>query len=230
MSDNNPKIMIVDDEQPIRKLLRVGLVAENFTIIEARNGKDADEIIREEKPDLVILDLGLPDTSGQILLKAWRDENINVPVIVLSSRTDEQGIVQALEAGADDYITKPFGMRELAARLRVALRHRLAQQGESPIFRTGDLSVDLVRRVVKVGAEQIKLTPKEYDIIRVLAQYSGRVLTHNQLLREVWGDVNDVQYLRVYVRQIRKKLGDNAEEPRFILTETGVGYRMAEKS
>jgi two-component system KDP operon response regulator KdpE len=228
MSAPPVRILIVDDEPPIRKLLRVGLTTQGYTAIEATNGKTALEQMADSAPDLVILDLGLPDIQGHDLLRRWRDEHNLVPVIILSSRTDEAGIVEALELGADDYITKPFGVNELLARIRVALRHRLQQQGEKPVFQTGELSVDLVRRVVKVGQEEIKLSPKEYDILRVMVQHAGKVLTHNFLLKQVWGDAYDVQYLRVYVRQLRQKIEPNPEQPRYIRTETGVGYRLSE--
>lgn len=230
MTQGAVKILIVDDEQPIRKLLRVGLSAEGFQVIEARNAREADDLVSAEKPDLAILDLGLPDRSGHEILHGWRERLIELPVVVLSSRTDEAGIVQALELGADDYMTKPFGMKELAARIRVALRHRLAQQGERPVFLTGGgtLSVDLVRRIVQVDGDEVKLSPKEYDILRILVQHAGKVITHQHLLREVWGEVTDIQYLRVYVRQLRQKLNDSPDAPRFIMTETGVGYRMRE--
>ncbi|GLS33729.1 two-component system, OmpR family, KDP operon response regulator KdpE [Mesorhizobium albiziae] len=228
MSAPPVRILIVDDEPPIRKLLRVGLTTQDYTAIEATNGKTALERMEDSAPDLVILDLGLPDIQGHELLRRWRDANNLVPVIILSSRTDEAGIVDALELGADDYVTKPFGVNELLARIRVALRHRLQQQGEKPVFQTGDLSIDLVRRIVKVGDEEIKLSPKEYDILRVMAQHAGKVLTHNFLLKQVWGNAYDVQYLRVYVRQLRQKIEPNPEQPRYIRTETGVGYRLSE--
>lgn len=228
MSAPPVRILIVDDEPPIRKLLRVGLTTQGYTAIEATNGKTAIERMADSAPDLVILDLGLPDIQGHDLLRRWRDENNLVPVIILSSRTDEAGIVDALELGADDYVTKPFGVNELLARIRVAIRHRLQQQGEKPVFHTGELSVDLVRRIVKVGDEEKKLSPKEYDILRVMVQHAGKVLTHNYLLKQVWGDAYDVQYLRVYVRQLRQKIEPNPEQPRYIKTETGVGYRLSE--
>ena len=228
MSAPPVRILIVDDEPPIRKLLRVGLTTQGYTPIEATNGKTALERMADSAPDLVILDLGLPDIQGHELLRRWRDENNLVPVIILSSRTDEAGIVDPLELGADDYVTKPFGVNELLARIRVAIRHRLQQQGEKPVFHTGDLSVDLVRRIVKVGDEEKKLSPKEYDILRVMVQHAGKVLTHNYLLKQVWGDAYDVQYLRVYVRQLRQKIEPNPEQPRYIKTETGVGYRLSE--
>ncbi|MGO4175350.1 response regulator transcription factor [Bosea sp. TAF32] len=222
------RVLVVDDEPPIRKLLRVGLGTEGYTISEAGNAKDAIARIDAEEPDLVLLDLGLPDMTGQELLRLWRSEGRTLPIVILSSRTDEAGIVQALEAGADDYLTKPFGMRELAARLRVALRHKLHQQGEKPIFRTGELSVDLVRRIVQVGGAEVKLSPKEYDILRALVQHAGKVLTHRHLLKEVWGGNEDVQYLRVYIRQLRQKIEPIPEQPRYITTEPGVGYRLRE--
>ena len=184
------------------------------------------QLLEEDKPDLVILDLGLPDIPGHDLLARWRGEGVTLPIVILSSRTDETGIVKALELGADDYITKPFGMNELVARIRVALRHRLQTQGEKPVFQTGDLSVDLVRRIVKVEGKEVKLSPKEYEILRVLVQHAGKVLTHRFLLEQVWDGLTDVQYLRVYVRQLRQKIETAPDQPRYILTETGVGYRL----
>ncbi|CAH1667897.1 DNA-binding transcriptional activator KdpE [Hyphomicrobiales bacterium] len=222
------RVLVVDDEPPIRKLLRVGLGTEGYAISEAVNARDAIAQIEAEEPDLVLLDLGLPDMTGQELLRLWRSEGRTLPIVILSSRTDEAGIVQALEAGADDYVTKPFGMRELAARLRVALRHKLHQQGEKPVFRTGELSVDLVRRIVQVGGAEVKLSPKEYDILRALVQHAGKVLTHRHLLKEVWGGNEDVQYLRVYIRQLRQKIEPVPEQPFYITTEPGVGYRLRE--
>jgi two-component system KDP operon response regulator KdpE len=155
-----------------------------------------------------------------------RGRNEAVPVVVLSSRGDEAGKVQALDLGADDYVTKPFGMDELLARMRAALRHQLQTHGERPIFRVGDLSVDLVRRIVKVRDKTVKLSPKEYDLLRVLVQHAGKVLTHKFLLTELWDDLSDAQYLRVYVRQLRQKLEDDPEKPKYIHTETGIGYRL----
>jgi len=228
MTSTGVKILVVDDEPPIRKLLRMGLGAQGYAITEAGNGKFALEALAAERPDLILLDLGLPDISGHDLLMRWRDEGLDLPVVVLSSRTDEAGIVKALELGADDYVTKPFGMNELAARIRVALRHRLQQQGERPVFTTGGLSVDLVKRIVKVDGKEVKLSPKEYDILRLLVQHAGKVLTHHYLLEQVWDGTTDVQYLRVYVRQLRQKIEQTPDQPRYITTETGVGYRLAE--
>jgi two-component system, OmpR family, KDP operon response regulator KdpE len=219
------RVLVVDDEPPIRKLLRMGLTAQGYQIIEAPNGKVALDLL-SQAPDLIILDLGLPDTQGHELLRTMRARNESVPIVVLSSRGDEAGKVQALDLGADDYVTKPFGMDELLARMRAALRHQLQTHGERPVFRVGDLSVDLVRRIVKVGDKEVKLSPKEYDLLRVLVQHAGKVLTHKFLLGELWDDLTDAQYLRVYVRQLRQKIEADPEQPQFILTETGIGYRL----
>ena len=219
-------VLVIDDEPPIRKLLRMGLATQGYAILEAPNGRTALEILGREGADLVILDLGLPDMRGHDLLKAIRATHPDLPVVVLSSRDDETGKVEALDLGADDYVTKPFGMNELLARMRTALRHQLAVGGERPVFRAGELSVDLVRRIVRVGEREVKLSPKEYDVLRLLVHHAGKVLTHAHLLREVWGTAADPQYLRVYVRQLRQKLEPEPERPRYILTETGVGYRM----
>lgn len=228
MSASSIRILVVDDEPAIRRLLRVGLGTQGYTVVEAPDGRSALESARAEPPDLVLLDLGLPDISGHDLLKRWREEGAAFPIVILSSRTDEAGIVGALDDGADDYVTKPFGMNELVARIRAALRHRLQAAGEKPLFRTGDLSVDLVRRIVRVKGEEVKLSPKEYDILRLLVQHAGKVLTHTYLMREVWGAAYDVQYLRVYVRQIRQKIEETPEQPVYLRTETGVGYRLRE--
>ncbi|MDX8514300.1 response regulator transcription factor [Mesorhizobium captivum] len=228
MTNPNVSILVVDDEPPIRKLLRVGLGSQGYTVSEAPNAKAAIELIETQPPDLILLDLGLPGMSGLDLLGKWRNDGLDIPVVILSSRTDEAGIVQALELGADDYVTKPFGMNELVARIRVALRHKFQQQGEKPVFQTGDLSVDLVKRIVKVEGKEVKLSPKEYDILRMLVQYAGKVLTHQFLMKQIWNDSTDVQYLRVYVRQLRQKIEKTPDQPRYIITETGVGYRLRE--
>jgi two-component system, OmpR family, KDP operon response regulator KdpE len=219
------KVLVIDDEPPIRKLLRMGLGTQGYEILDAPNGK-AGLALLDRNPDLIILDLGLPDIDGLELLRLIRSRNERVPIVVLSSRGDETGKVEALDLGADDYVTKPFGMEELLARMRAALRHQLQVQGERPIFRTGDLSVDLVRRIVKVRDQEVKLSPKEYELLRLLVQHAGKVLTHRFLLGQLWDDVTDAQYLRVYVRQLRQKIEADPERPHFILTETGVGYRL----
>jgi two-component system KDP operon response regulator KdpE len=220
------RVLVIDDEPPIRKLLRVGLSAHGYQITEASSGKMALELLGEQRPHLIVLDLGLPDMQGHELLRMIRARNDSVPIVVLSSRDDEAGKVQALDSGADDYVTKPFGMDELLARMRAALRHQLQTHGERPVFRVGDLSVDLVRRIVKVGDKEIKLSPKEYELLRILVQHAGKVLTHKFLLNQLWSDLTDAQYLRVYVRQLRQKIETDPERPHFILTETGIGYRL----
>jgi two-component system KDP operon response regulator KdpE len=219
------KVLVVDDEPPIRKLLRMGLSTQGYEMLDAPNGKTALALL-DQKPDLVILDLGLPDIQGHELLRMIRARDERIPIVVLSSRGDEAGKVQALDLGADDYVTKPFGMEELLARMRAALRHQLQVSGERPIFRTGELSVDLVRRIVKLDDKDVKLSPKEYDLLRVLVQHAGKVLTHKFLLGELWDDLTDAQYLRVYVRQLRQKVEKDPEQPQYVLTETGIGYRL----
>jgi two-component system KDP operon response regulator KdpE len=225
MSTSALRVLIVDDEPPIRKLLRMGLTTQGYQILEAPNGKTALELVAE-KPDLIILDLGLPDVQGLDLLRTIRARDEQVAIVVLSSRGDEAAKVQALDLGADDYVTKPFGTEELLARLRAALRHQLQVHGERPVFHVGDLSVDLVRRIVKVGDREVKLSPKEYDLLRVLVQHAGKVLTHKFLLGELWDDLTDAQYLRVYVRQLRQKIEADPERPHYVMTETGIGYRL----
>ena len=225
MNAGRLKILVVDDEPPIRKLLRLGLTAQGYDVLEAPNGKTSLELLAKN-PDLVILDLGLPDIQGHDLLRMIRARSESIPIVVLSSRGDEAGKVQALDFGADDYVTKPFGMDELLARLRAALRHQLQAHGERPVFHAGDLSVDMVRRIVKVGDKDVRLSPKEYELLRVLVQHAGKVLTHKFLLDELWDNLTDAQYLRVYVRQLRQKIEDDVEQPKYILTETGIGYRL----
>jgi two-component system, OmpR family, KDP operon response regulator KdpE len=227
MSSPPLKVLVVDDEPPIRKLLRMGLGTQGYHIIDAPNAKAALDLMADE-PDLVILDLGLPDMQGLELLRQIRQRREDVPIVVLSSRGDEVAKVEALDLGADDYVTKPFGMDELLARIRAALRHQLQVQGERPVFKLGDLSVDLVRRVVKLGGEDVKLSPKEYELLRLLVHHAGKVLTHKFLLNELWATPIDAQYLRVYVRQLRSKIEPDPARPYYILTETGIGYRLRE--
>ncbi|ABS62639.1 two component transcriptional regulator, winged helix family [Parvibaculum lavamentivorans DS-1] len=225
MSPASHRVLVIDDEPPIRKLLRMGLSAHGYEIQEAPNGRTALDMLAQN-PDLIILDLGLPDIQGLDLLRTIRSRNESVPIVVLSSRGDETGKVEALDLGADDYVTKPFGMDELLARMRAALRHRLQMQGERPVFHVDALAVDLVRRIVKVNDNEVKLSPKEYDLLRVLVQHAGKVLTHRFLLGELWDELTDAQYLRVYVRQLRQKIEPDPERPEYILTETGIGYRL----
>ena len=226
MSTSPIRILVIDDEPPIRKLLRMGLSSQGYHVLEAADGRAALDTVGRDRIDLVILDLGLPDMKGHELLRVIRERDDTVPIVVLSSRGDETGKVEAFDLGADDYVTKPFGMNELLARLRAALRHGLAVGGERPVFRVDDLSVDLVRRVVKMADGDVKLSPKEYEVLRLMVLHAGKVLTHAHILREVWGASTDSQYLRVYVRQLRQKLEPEPERPRYILTETGVGYRL----
>jgi two-component system, OmpR family, KDP operon response regulator KdpE len=225
MSTAPLRVLIVDDEPPIRKLLRMGLGTQGYHTLEAPNAKAALEMLGE-RPDVIILDLGLPDMQGLDLLRTLRARDEQVPIVVLSSRGDEAAKVAALDLGADDYVTKPFGTEELLARLRAALRHQLQAHGERPVFRVGDLTVDLVRRIVKVHDKEVKLSPKEYELLRLLVQHAGKVLTHKFLLGQLWDDLTDAQYLRVYVRQLRQKIEDDPERPHHILTETGIGYRL----
>jgi two-component system KDP operon response regulator KdpE len=226
MANDGPTILIVEDEPPIRRLLRTTLGAHDYRTLEAGTGAEALSALRHHRPDLVLLDLGLPDVDGLKLIGDIRAVG-PVPIVVLSSRGDEAAKVSALDSGADDYVTKPFGADELLARLRAALRHRLQQQGAERSFASNDLSVDLVRRLVRRGAEEIKLSPKEYDILEQLVIHAGKVLTHRHLLREVWRDESvDPQYLRVYVRQLRQKIEADPSTPRHVLTEPGIGYRL----
>jgi two-component system, OmpR family, KDP operon response regulator KdpE len=220
------RILVVDDEPAILRFLRVGLGGHGYVVSEAENGQSALDAVRQRRADLVVLDLGLPDIDGLEVIRRIRESGSAVPIIVLSSRDDEAAKVAALDLGADDYVTKPFGIEELLARTRAAQRHRLQQQGEKPIFRTGDVTVDLVRRIVTVRGKEVKFSPREYDLLRLLVMHAGKVLTHNMILREVWGPNTDVQYLRIYVRALRQKIENDMEKPEYILTETGVGYRL----
>ena len=226
MTADGAAILIVEDEPPIRRLLRTTLTAHEYRIVEAGTGAEALQAIRHHRPDLVLLDLGLPDRDGLDLIADIR-KLAPVPIVVLSGRGEEAAKVAALDSGADDYVTKPFGAEELMARLRAALRHRLQQQGADRAFASGTLKVDLVRRLVERDGEAVKLSPKEYDILEQLAIHAGKVLTHRHLLREVWRDERvDPQYLRVYIRQLRQKIETDPASPQHVLTEPGVGYRL----
>lgn len=220
------RTLIVDDEAAIRRFLKTALGTQDYAVSEAENGKAALELASRNSFDLIVLDLGMPGMDGFEVLSHLRETGSAVPVIVLSVRSDEGGKVKALDMGADDYVTKPFGIEELLARIRTALRHRLAQEGEKPVFKTSDLAVDLVRRIVTVRGEEVKLTPREYDLLRLLVAHAGKVLTHRFILSEVWGTETDVQYLRIYIRTLRQKLEADPEQPKLILTEQGVGYRL----
>jgi two-component system KDP operon response regulator KdpE len=220
------RILVVDDEPAILRFLRAGLSSQGYVVLEAETGQKALDAARSKRVDIVVLDLGLPDIDGLQVIGRIRDAGSTVPIIVLSSRNDEAAKVQALDFGADDYVTKPFGIEELLARIRAAQRHRLQQQGEKPIFRTGDLTVDLVRRIVTVRGKDVKFAPREYSLLRLLVAHAGKVLTHNMILREVWNPQTDVQYLRIYIRALRQKIESDTEKPEYIMTETGVGYRL----
>jgi two-component system KDP operon response regulator KdpE len=220
-------ILVVDDEAPIRRLLRTTLKVQDYAVLEAEGVNQALDIVAKEKIDVMILDLGLPDGDGIEVIRTIRLES-QLPIVVLSARNDERGKVAALDAGADDYVTKPFGAEELMARVRTALRHRVQVQGAQATFEQAGLSVDLVHRMVKKDGVEVRLSPKEYGILEQLVIHAGKVLTHRHLLREVWGAENDddVPYLRVYIRQLRGKLEADPEQPVLIITEPGVGYRL----
>ncbi|MBV8337577.1 MAG: response regulator [Alphaproteobacteria bacterium] len=220
-------VLVVDDEPPIRRFLRTSLAASGYRIVEAADAVSALRLLAGEKPDLVVLDLGLPDRSGLELIGEIRKTS-SVPILVLSARHDERSKVEALDLGADDYVSKPFGMAELMARLRAALRHAFHAQGEQAVFVSGDLAIDLVRRQVTRSGDEIRLSPKEFDLLRHLVMHAGKVLTHRHLLREVWGPAHsdEVQYLRVFIRGLRHKLEPDPTRPTHILTELGVGYRL----
>ena len=227
---NSPKthILIVDDEIQIRKFLRATLASHEYQVSEADKVADALKLLTTHPPDLMLLDLGLPDGDGLDVIKELRGWN-QLPVIVLSARGQEQDKVTALELGADDYLTKPFGAAELLARIGVALRHaRANSQPEQSIFESAGLKVDIANRLVMVDGQEIHLTPTEYKLLCTMVKYAGKVVTHGQLLRDVWGKHATEQghYLRIYMQHLRQKLGDDALNPRFLITETGVGYRL----
>ncbi len=221
-----PLVLIVDDEPAICRLLRTSLRAQGYRTEEVATAAAAGAAVAAGGVDLVLLDLGLPDRDGMEVIRTLRAASA-VPILVLTAREDERTKVAALDLGADDYVTKPFGIAELAARVRAALRHALQQQGAPPVFRSAGLTVDLVRRIVLREGETVHLSPREYDILALLVKHAGRVLTHRQILARLWGAGGDVQQLRVYVRQVRQKIEPDPERPRHILTETGVGYRLA---
>ena len=221
-------ILLIEDEPEIRRFLRTTLPAHGFRLYEAMTGKDGLAEAKARNPDLILLDLGLPDLEGNEVIRQIR-EWTTTPIIVLSARDQEYAKVAALDLGADDYVTKPFGLNELLARIRTALRHasRTSESVES-VFTLGDLKVDLGRRQVFVSEKEIHLTPIEYKLLTTLIRYAGKVLTHRQLLKEVWGPLHmeEGHYLRVYMRQLRNKLEKNPAHPRYLLTELGVGYRL----
>ncbi|WP_028081981.1 response regulator [Solimonas soli] len=227
MTSNAVRILVVDDEKPIRRLLRTTLQAHDYDVFEAATAAEAIASVHRDKPSLVVLDLGLPDRDGIEVLREIRAGSA-LPVLILSSRDFEAAKVQALDEGADDYVSKPFGTEELMARIRAALRHRLQQQGARPLYRSGALTIDLVHRRVSLAGEEVKLSPKEYALLEQLVLHAGKVLTHRALMAAVWpGEAEiDVQYLRIYVRQLRQKLERDGQHPELIQTEAGVGYRL----
>jgi two-component system KDP operon response regulator KdpE len=223
---SNERVLVVDDEQPIRRFLRVTLTSQAYTVIEAASGQEALSSAAAQKPDIIILDLGLPDIDGvevTRLLRQWTQ----IPIIILSVRGSESDKIAALDAGADDYLPKPFGVGELLARLRAALR-RAAQKANEPVFTSGNLKVDLVRRLVTVSGQEVQLTPTEYGLLRALVTHAGKVLTHRHLLREVWGAEYGEEFhmLHVNISNLRRKIEPDPARPQFIITEPGVGYRL----
>ncbi len=226
MDENLLRILVVDDERAIRRYLRTSLASRGYTVVEAAGGEEALRAVVETHPDLVILDLGLPDLDGVDVVRRLREWS-RVPVLILSVRDREDDKVAALDAGADDYLTKPFGLGELLARIRVAMRHSAAAPDE-PVYDVGDLKVDLARREVILAGSRVALTPTEYELLRALVQNAGKVLTHNQLLRQVWGAAyaEESHLLRVNISNLRRKIEPNPDQPRYILTEPGVGYRL----
>ena len=220
------RILVIDDERPIRRFLRTALAAHHYEVVEAESGQEGLSLAAAERPDLIILDVGLPDLDGIEVTRRLR-EWTQTPVIILSVRDQESDKIAALDAGADDYLTKPFGVGELTARLRVALRHA-APVEEEPVFEVDGLKVDLARRVVTLNGSEVSLTPTEYDLLKLLIQHAGKVMTHRQLLRQVWGVAYEDQahLLRVNISNLRGKIEADPAQPRIILTEPGVGYRL----
>lgn len=226
MSDSGLRVLVVDDETAIRRFLRAALTAHNFEIFEAATGQEALSGVIEYRPDMLILDLGLPDIDGIQVTRQLREWS-QIPIIILSVREHEQDKIAALDAGADDYLTKPFGIGELLARIRVAIRHGTTVN-DSPVFTSGELKVDFARRSVSLRGQDVQLTPTEYDLLRVLVTHAGKVLTHHQLLRQVWGVgyENETHMLRVNISNLRRKIESDPTRPRYVLTEPGVGYRL----
>lgn len=226
MSEGELRILVVDDEPPIRRFLRAALSAHNYVIFEAANGQATLDAMIANRPDLIILDLGLPDIDGIEVTRRLREWTA-VPIIVLSVREHETDKIAALDAGADDYLTKPFGVGELLARIRTAVRHA-ARSTTEPVFTLGELAVDLSRRLVTVAGAEVQLTPTEYDLLRLLVNDAGKVLTHHQLLRQVWGPGYDeeLHMLRVNISNLRRKIERDPARPHYIVTEPGVGYRL----
>lgn len=227
MTEPNPTILIIEDEAQMRRFLRASLTGNGYQVFEAEKGEDGLTQAAARNPDLVLLDLGLPDTDGLVVTERLRGWG-KMPIIVISARGKEEDKIKALDLGADDYLTKPFGVGELLARIRVALRHSARTESGGSLFAMGSVRVDLARRQVHKDESEVHLTPIEYKLLTTLIKYEGRVITHRQLLKEVWGpnSSEQTQYLRVYMGQLRHKLEDNPSRPRFLTTEPGVGYRL----
>lgn len=225
MTLENQRVLVVDDEAPIRRYLRAALGAQGFTVYESASGEEALQAVLGHRPDIIILDLGLPDIDGIEVTRRLREWS-QTPIIILSVREAEQDKIAALDAGADDYLTKPFGTGELLARMRVALRKQVSAANE-PVFQSNGLTVDFARRLVMVENKEIQLTPTEYDLLKVLVTHAGKVITHHQLLRQVWGDgYDDMHILRVNISNLRGKIEPDPSRPTYIHTEPGVGYRL----
>ena len=226
MRDTGQRVLVVDDENSIRRYLRAALSAQGFTVYEAANGEEAVNAVLSNRPDIIILDLGLPDFDGIEVTRRLREWS-QTPIIILSVREAENDKIAALDAGADDYLTKPFGTGELMARMRVAMR-RLANKSDAPVIQVDSLKMDLSRRLVTVKEQEISLTPTEYDILRLLMQNAGKVLTHHQLLRQVWGTAyeSEMHLLRVNISNLRRKTEPDPARPHYLVTESGVGYRL----
>lgn len=225
MNSSNQRVLVVDDEAPIRRYLRAALGAQGFTVYESANGLEALNAVLSHRPDIIILDLGLPDIDGIEVTRRLREWS-QTPIIILSVREAEQDKIAALDAGADDYLTKPFGTGELLARMRVALRKQTANPNE-PVFQSGSLMMDFSKRLVTVGNNEVQLTPTEYDLLKILVTHAGKVITHRQLLRQVWGEgYDDMHILRVNISNLRGKLEPDPSRPTYIHTEPGVGYRL----
>ena len=227
MTESGLRVLVIDDERAIRRFLKTSLSAHGYTVFEAANGQEGLDNVAVNRPDLIILDLGLPDIDGLEVTKRLR-EWTQTPIIILSVQEQETDKVAALDAGADDYLTKPFGVGELMARLRVALRHANQTSVAEPIFIAGRLNVDLARRLVTVNSEEVQLTPTEYDLLKLMVVHAGKVLTHQQILRQVWGVgyANELHLLRVNISNLRRKIESDPARPSYILTEPGVGYRL----
>lgn len=228
MSDNRPSILVIEDEAPIRRFLRAYLEAQGYRFLEAETGLEGIALAASHSPDAILLDLGLPDLDGLAVIKRLREWSAT-PIVILSARGQERDKIEALDAGADDYLSKPFGVGELGARLRVCLRRSTGEPGrEEPIFRSGGLVVDLARHLVTVNGSEVHLTPIEFRLLAALVRHAGKVLTHRQLLKEVWqrGTEEQAHYLRIYIHSLRHKLEKDPARPVHIRTETGVGYRL----